>query len=90
VRLGEEEFALLCSSFRLVQGQAFAENIRMKLAAILFSNKRTGEKMPPVTASFGVAQKRPNDGLTNIIERTDKALYAAKNAGRNQIRLALS
>jgi diguanylate cyclase len=56
VRLGEEEFALLCSSFRLVQGQAFAENIRMKLAAILFSNKRTGEKMPPVTASFGVAQ----------------------------------
>jgi diguanylate cyclase len=90
VRLGGEEFALLCPSFKLEQGQAFAENIRIKLAAIPFSNKRTGEKMPPVTASFGVAQKRPNDGLTNIIERADKALYAAKNAGRNQVRLALS
>ena len=88
VRLGGEEFALLCPSFKLEQGKAFAENIRVKLAAIPFSSKRTGERIPAVTASFGVAQKRPNDGLTNIIERADKALYAAKNAGRNQVKLA--
>lgn len=88
VRLGGEEFALLCPSFKLEQGHIFAEHIRVKLASMPFSSKRTGERIPPVTASFGVAQKRPNDGLTNIIERADQALYAAKNAGRNQVKLA--
>jgi diguanylate cyclase len=66
VRLGGQEFALLCPNFRLVQGLDFAENIRIKLAAIPFSNKHTGERMPPVTASFGVAQKRLNDGLMTV------------------------
>jgi diguanylate cyclase len=88
VRLGGEEFAILCPRLKLEQAKVVAENIRVKLASVPFSNKSTGERIPPVTASFGVAQKRPDDGLTNIIERADKALYAAKNAGRNQVNLA--
>jgi diguanylate cyclase len=89
VRLGGEEFAVLCPNSKLEQAQAIAENIRVKLASMPFSSKRTGEKIPPVTASFGVAQKRPFDNLSNIIERADEALYAAKNAGRNQVKLAV-
>jgi diguanylate cyclase len=88
VRLGGEEFGLLCPRLKLEQAKIVAEDIRVKLASVPFSSKRTGERIPPVTASFGVAQKRPNDGLTNIIERADQALYAAKNAGRNQVMLA--
>ena len=88
VRLGGEEFALLCPNFKLEQAQIIAEDIRLKLASVPFSSKRTGEKLSQVTASFGVAQKRPNDGLTNLIERADKALYVAKNAGRNKVKLA--
>jgi diguanylate cyclase len=87
VRLGGEEFALLCPRFKLDQAQSVAENIRIKLASVPFSNKRTGERIPPVTASFGVAQKRAEDSLTNIIERADQALYVAKGAGRNQVKL---
>ncbi|AGH45399.1 GGDEF domain-containing protein [Paraglaciecola psychrophila] len=88
VRLGGEEFGLLCPRLKLEQAKIVAEDIRVKLASVPFSSNRTGERIPPVTASFGVAQKRPNDGLTNIIERADQALYSAKNAGRNQVKLA--
>lgn len=88
VRFGGEEFALLCPSYCIEQAQEVAENIRVKLSSIPFSNKRTGKKIPPVTASFGVAIKKPEEILTNVIERADQALYAAKNAGRNQVKLA--
>jgi diguanylate cyclase len=88
VRLGGEEFALLCPRFKLEQAKTVAENIRVKLASVPFNSKRTGKRIPPVTASFGVAQKRADDSLANIIERADVALYAAKDAGRNQVKLA--
>lgn len=88
VRFGGEEFALLCPSYCIEQAQQVAENIRVKLSSIPFSNKRTGKKIPPVTASFGVAIKKREEILVNIIERADQALYAAKNAGRNQVMLA--
>ncbi|MFT5543342.1 MAG: diguanylate cyclase [Glaciecola sp.] len=88
VRFGGEEFALLCPCYSIVQAQQVAENIRVKLSALPFNNKRTGEKIPPITASFGVSNKRQGDILNNVIERADKALYAAKSAGRNQVMLA--
>ena len=90
VRLGGEEFAVLCPSFKLEQARVIAEDIRVKLASMPFSSKRTGARIPPVTASFGVAQKKTSDNLSNIIERADQALYAAKNAGRNQVKLAMN
>lgn len=88
VRLGGEEFVLLCPHFDLKQAYDVAENVRTKLACALFSSKRTGQKIPAVTASFGVALKKPEEFLKHIIERADEALYAAKNAGRNQVKMA--
>lgn len=88
VRFGGEEFALLCPSLCLEEAEQVAENIRTKLSSIPFRNKQTGKKIAPVTASFGVAIKQHEEILTNIIERADKALYAAKDAGRNQVKLA--
>ena len=43
-----------------------------------------------ITASFGVGTCRPDseDGLDALIRRTDKALYEAKNSGRNRVCLA--
>ncbi|MEP0356401.1 GGDEF domain-containing protein [Paraglaciecola sp.] len=86
IRFGGEEFALLCPNYDLKQAQEFAETVRVKLSSVLFHNKRTGESIPPVTASFGVATKQKADLLTQVIDRADKALYAAKNAGRNQVK----
>lgn len=88
VRFGGEEFALLCPRYSLEKAHQIAENIRVKLSLITFNNKRTGDKIPPITASFGVTIKKHGDILNNVIERADRALYAAKSAGRNQVMLA--
>ncbi|MGB1297925.1 MAG: GGDEF domain-containing protein [Psychrobium sp.] len=88
VRFGGEEFALLCPEVEIDNVQAIAETIRTKLSKVAFSNKRTGERIEPVTASFGIATKRSNELLENLVERADSALYAAKNNGRNQVQLA--
>jgi diguanylate cyclase len=88
IRFGGEEFALLCPRYDLAKAQKVAENIRIKLSSIIFNNKRTGEKISSVTASFGVAIKKHGDILNNVIDRADQALFAAKSAGRNQVMLA--
>jgi two-component system cell cycle response regulator len=43
-----------------------------------------------VTLSIGVAIGRPSDGhnANSLIDRADRALYAAKNQGRNQVVMA--
>lgn len=85
VRFGGEEFALICPKFSLEHAKELAEAIRVKLAKISFTNKRTNEKIPPVTASFGVALRSGGELLDDLLERADKALYSAKNNGRNQV-----
>jgi len=89
VRFGGEEFALLCPELSLEKVTYIAENIRQKLEKVSFSNKRTGKRIEPVTASFGIAVKRAKDELLeSLVERADTALYQAKNSGRNQVKLA--
>ncbi|HEX7030224.1 MAG TPA: GGDEF domain-containing protein [Gammaproteobacteria bacterium] len=39
----------------------------------------------PVTVSVGVAELQPNETVAALLERADKALYAAKQAGRNRV-----
>ena len=41
-----------------------------------------------VTASFGLAQWQLHEPLDTWLKRADDALYAAKAAGRNRVRLA--
>jgi PleD family two-component response regulator len=38
-----------------------------------------------VTVSVGVAYARATDGTGDAVERADRALYRAKNAGRNRV-----
>ena len=46
------------------------------------------EGVGTTTSSFGVATYRKNESLDQWINRIDGALYEAKNAGRNTVRLA--
>jgi len=88
VRFGGEEFVLFCPKMNESAAQDLAENIRIKLAAISFNNKKNNEKIAPVTASFGVAMRKGNEVLDDMIERADNALYFAKKNGRNRVELA--
>lgn len=88
VRFGGEEFAMLCPNYDMQKAFDVAEKIRSKLASLPFNSKKTNKLIPPITASFGVASKNSNEVLSQIVERADKALYAAKEAGRNQVHLA--
>lgn len=89
VRFGGEEFAIVCPTKSLDTSQNIAEKIRAKLESVPFTNKKTGDKIPPVTASFGVAKRKCQENLSSLIERADKALYLAKDNGRNQVQLAM-
>ncbi|MFL6656723.1 MAG: diguanylate cyclase domain-containing protein, partial [Massilia sp.] len=57
---------------------AIAERIRLRIMA-----QRLAE-LPPLTASFGVAQWQADETYAQLFERADRALYLAKQAGRNQ------
>jgi len=65
-----------------------AERIRARLEA---SELTAGDNVLRVTASFGIAglESMPGDALTpaTLIDRADRALYCAKNRGRNRVEL---
>lgn len=82
-RWGGEEFIILMSEVSQEQAHAVCERLRKRIAGsdFTFNGKTTR-----VSASFGVAKLRPDDGLSNCIEKADALLYEAKNGGRNCVR----
>ena len=83
-RYGGEEFVILCANCDIEGAAMRAEEIRMSL-------NRTPQAMldgKTMSASFGVAQMRENEDITDFFVRADEALYAAKQNGRNRVEKA--
>ena len=83
-RYGGEEFVILCANCDIDGAASRAEEIRMSL-------NRTPQAMldgKTMSASFGVAQMRENEDITDFFIRADKALYEAKQNGRNRVEKA--
>ena len=80
-RIGGEEFALLLPDTDASTGQTLVDGIRDTIASNSFSFK--GQTLS-VTASCGYTLMRKGDNVDALYERADKALYQAKNAGRNR------
>jgi diguanylate cyclase (GGDEF)-like protein len=81
-RYGGEEFGLILHEATEAGARTLAERIRSKVAAATFPG---GLKL---TISIGVAATDEPALFTTLMERADQALYAAKQGGRNQVRVA--
>ena len=78
-RWGGEEFLIILPDTQLVEALEVAERLRAVLEG------RPCEATGAVTASFGVAQYKPDEQLAALLERADQMLYRAKGSGRNQV-----
>ncbi len=84
-RLGGEEFAILLPDTEATGAYEFAERVR-HLAATEPAQTKAGDI--PVTLSIGVTVFAPHDHGTDVIlARADRALYRAKENGRNRVEL---
>jgi diguanylate cyclase len=80
-RFGGEEFVVLLVGASLAEATAIAEEMRRTIAALGFHFKGTPV---PVTASCGLTDLREGDSASTAFDRADRALYRAKDAGRDR------
>jgi len=78
-RWGGEEFALSLSHTNIEEALLVAQKIRILIENYNF------EKNLKITCSFGVAQYKITDTYESLFKRVDKALYEAKNTGKNKV-----
>lgn len=84
-RYGGEEFAILLPETPKEGAVAVGNSLRKALANKDVVNRTTGDVLGRITMSIGVAEFELGLSVEDLIERADKALYEAKNAGRNQV-----
>ncbi len=84
-RFGGEEFAIVLPETPIEAACVLANQIRMLISRRNIVKKSTGEILCKVSVSIGAGQYRPGEPLDDLIRRTDTALYAAKDAGRNRV-----
>lgn len=80
-RVGGEEFALILPAANVDNAALVAEKLRGGVAASQFRFK---DRPVSVTISCGVAGFQQGDSIEEVFERADRALYSAKNQGRNR------
>jgi len=78
-RWGGEEFVVVCPETNLDETLLVAEKIRLALCQNTFTEVKL------VTGSLGVASYIPNESVNALMANADKALYQAKDNGRNRV-----
>ncbi len=79
-RVGGEEFLMLLPGVGYREALGIAERLRRHLA---LTPSPTGQ---PITVSIGVAHcPELGDSVASVLKQADRALYAAKHAGRNRV-----
>jgi diguanylate cyclase len=79
-RFGGEEFILLLPGTSLEPAQQVAEKLRETISGTPFHFR---DSSVSVTVSGGIAQLNKDENANSLFERADKALYQAKDKGRN-------
>ena len=78
-RWGGEEFLILSPGNNLTEVKMFAEKLRLAVEKTSFPT------VNHVTVSIGLSEFGVDDNFSSLFQRADKALYFAKNNGRNQV-----
>ena len=85
-RLGGEEFGILMPSASAEDAANVAERLRQAIEAP--GEAVDGEILPGVTVSIGIASQERNQTGAELLAGADAALYAAKEGGRNRVKVA--
>ena len=80
-RWGGEEFLVLCPDTTCEQAMVGLNRLRDQMHTQPFLAQHPDLK---VTFSAGLAMVQPSESMTNVIDRADRALYAAKRSGRDR------
>ncbi len=81
-RFGGEEFVVLMPETELAAAQVAAEKLREAVQQCQFHYQG---KQVPITVSAGLARLREeDDSIDQLFQRADRAMYRAKDAGRNR------
>ena len=83
-RVGGEEFAILLPNTSAAQADILARKIREEVEKTIFEESTTKINF---TISLGVYEfnKKEDKNINSVLDKADKALYAAKNSGRNRV-----
>jgi diguanylate cyclase (GGDEF)-like protein len=82
-RVGGEEFAVVAPETDAAGAIALAERVRLSVQS------EFADSSPPLTVSCGIAVHRPGRRTPlDLFAAADRALYAAKRAGRNRVEVA--
>ncbi|WFP63910.1 MULTISPECIES: GGDEF domain-containing protein [unclassified Mesorhizobium] len=84
-RIGGEEFAIILPGTNLAAARLFAEGARSAFSALPIDGLPVDHRC---SASFGVAELAADESFSDLLRRADDALYAAKNAGRDCVRVS--
>ncbi len=84
-RYGGEEFVIVLPGRDLEAAHDICEQIRDFIASRTVRAKGTQKEVGRITLSLGIAQLRLQDDPADLIERSDQALYLAKQTGRNKV-----
>jgi diguanylate cyclase len=84
-RYGGEEFALILPETSLVNAAKLADRIREALSGHTLTSRRSAMRYGRITLSAGVAAYRYGEPLEQLLQRADRALYRAKDQGRNRV-----
>lgn len=79
-RYGGEEFVVVCPETDLPAARRRAERLRLAVSQSILC----ADPDIKVTASFGAAAIEKEDTIETLLRRADKALYRAKQSGRNR------